>query len=829
MNARIKTCVVVILLSIADISFLRCAEVKRRITMSFHSAPWDVVISQLASSAELSFSPQSTPPGTFSYIAEHQLSVSEAIDVVNNYLLVKGYTLIRNHGTLVLIKYDGEEGARILRGLLEETPPDRLEKRGNYEITRTRFTLEYVDAIEVDDQIRELLTPVGSLIVLPRVGEVIVTETGGALRLIKKIIDKLESAAEEQHSTELKAFRLRAATSVEFLAIARPLLSIGDGQWASRDESIRLSSDADGRTIFAAGNEDKLRLVKQIVANLNASESDSRSSFPSESLQFISHPVADADPDAVIRVLQTMFSGEPAIRLEIDRSTGRIMALATPMEHRSIRATITEMEQYPEKLEVIPVNGIEPSAAISLVEKLFSTSQMPPLVDGTHHPPQLVVRGTQTQIHQIRNLLNDIGVSKQHGAEDAKRLGNVRMIPMADEFIDVAIEMIEQSWLGADHRIRVIDLNRRCKVITLRPQVSDERANIRPPRPVPTEDDTVDVGGDVETVTVSHPNVSDTRPKIVISRTPTGLMLMSPDRGALDSFESFFQKIAGSFENQTKFHLAYLQYVEAETAKELLTDILAGVTTPISATIPVSASPPNVSIRADRAGNLANSPNVNELVGKVGMSTNSDPLHIVADNRLNALVIQGTGAEIQNVQQLLEVIDRDTGPEEVFTTPQPRFIRVYNSSAESAAKVVREVFADRLYTATSNGGNPSAAAGQASNEKARERKRPPGRRQEEATYTHSKMTLGVDTENNALVVVASNSLFHRVEMVVREIDREAASKGPQSYSISTLKSVNVLNIKQALSVFGDQVTFSERTAKSIEPDMPSKSTQQNSK
>ena len=63
---------------------------------------------------------------------------------------------------------------------------------------------------------------------------------------------------------------------------------------------------------------------------------------------------------------------------------------------------------------MIPLRNTDPAEAVLLIEKMFQQGEdtpVPgaPIVDGTMQPRQLVVRGTQAQIEQIRTLLRDMG------------------------------------------------------------------------------------------------------------------------------------------------------------------------------------------------------------------------------------------------------------------------------------------------------------------------------------------------------------------------------------------------------------------------------------
>ena len=68
--------------------------------------------------------------------------------------------------------------------------------------------------------------------------------------------------------------------------------------------------------------------------------------------------------------------------------------------------------------------------------------------------------------------------------------------------------------------------------------------------------------------------------------------------------------------------------------------------------------------------------------GSTGGSLFESSPYIVADNRLNSLFVQGTPAQVQMIDEILKIVDQESGPEEVLTFPKPKFIPVYYTSAE---------------------------------------------------------------------------------------------------------------------------------------------------
>ena len=197
----------------------------KTLQFSFRQAPWDDVLQWLAEESDLSFSTDVIPTGTFNYIDRDQrFTPKEAIDLVNGYLLIKGYTIVRKGKMLLVIDLEDELDAQLVRDLLVETPVSKLKDRGEYEITKTRFDLNSVDAAEAEQQISQLLSPVGSVVVIPGAKQIMATETGGTLRVIQEVLASLEKSALEAEKGKLHSYLLKVATADEVLAVARPLL-----------------------------------------------------------------------------------------------------------------------------------------------------------------------------------------------------------------------------------------------------------------------------------------------------------------------------------------------------------------------------------------------------------------------------------------------------------------------------------------------------------------------------------------------------------------------------------------------------------------------------
>jgi hypothetical protein len=183
------------------------------------------------------------------------------------------------------------------------------------------------------------------------------------------------------------------------------------------------------------------------------------------------------------------------------------------------------------------------------------------------------------------------------------------------------------------------------------------------------------------------------------------------------------------------------------------------------------------------------------------------PVSIVSDTRLNCLVVQALPVDVQLIEQLLKVIDREGSITDVFTAGKPHIIPVNFVQVEEVASIVREAFAGRIAGAAGQGGGQPNPA-----DFIRALRGGRGGGSNEAKSEEAKMTIAVDTRSNALIVTAPEPLFLEVEELVKMIDQSGAEMD-EDVQIVSLKKGNAEAVQRALAaVMGRTTTPSSSTA-----------------
>ncbi len=807
-----------------------------KLRFNFRYQPWKDVLDWFADQADLSLVMDAPPPGTLNYQDAKSYTPAEAIDLLNSVLQTKGYTLIRRERLLMLVNL--QDG--VPPNLVPVVSLEELSERGKFELVTVIFQLEKLTPEEAEAEVNKLKGPQGTVVVLPKVGQIVVTETAGRLQLIRSVIDAVEQP-EGVGFENLRTYTLRHAPALDALAMVKLLLNIPADKNATADGMLRVAVDSSGR-LLASGKAEKLARVEQIIKALDVAAPGGLSIEETPQLEIYS--ITGSDPTAVLQVLQTLLAGQPDVRLALDPKTGNLVAQARPAQHATIRATLEQMQRDARKIEVIRLRNVDPQLAVLSINKLFAVEGdigSAPKVEAEPTTRQLLVRGTETQITQIRSLLEKMGETDTSSVAGSEEKRTVRMLPLTGRAARSALEQLEQIWPTL-HKNKIRVLTPSATLPTLKSdgspvdpvQPKAKPALERPAAPlstVPLEDDTTDRSTHASRfVLVSdsrdaeeEPSAADKNtdqridknadkdsdkkiPDIIVAPGAGGLMIACDDPETLDEFESLLSTLASrAFTGNREFTVYYLKYAKATVISELLEQILAGGSSS-------SGGGGGGSLLGDIAGAAfcGGGGLMGTLLGGGGDSGGSGPLRttsggvieIVPDSRLNALIIQASPTDLDTIESLLKVLDQRSSPEDVSTTAQPRLIPVFNASAESIATVVRQVYQERLSSGSGQQRQPSpeefiqALRGGRGNSRDR-------RRNENETQ---KMAIGIDTRTNSIVVSAPDELFEEVKSLVEKLDQAQTADGGQAMRVVTLKRSNPQAVQKALTAIVGEAT-----------------------
>ncbi|MEM9366746.1 MAG: secretin N-terminal domain-containing protein [Planctomycetota bacterium] len=797
---------------------------------NFSGTPWPDVLRWLAEEADLSLQMDAAPAGTVNFRdPTRDYSVAEGLDLINRLLLDRGWAVVRRGRMLLLVDLEATNAEKLISEMAELVSPDEFDERGNSDIVRCVFPLGGMTPEQAREELEQIVGPWGRINVLAAARQVIVTETVGKLRTIYQVMNA--AAAAKSDVVEI-ALQHRAAEEV--LEIARPLLGLDPGN--NLGDDIRISVSLYGDRMFATGDAGKLDLLKGIVekADVALPGSDEANAEALEAPELRTHAVSVADLQTTYDVLQTLLAGTPDARLALDTNRGVIIASARPDTHQAIAATIAELEGDGNNFAIIDLKRLEPAQALLTINKFFGVTDgggSGPTVDGDPATGRLWVRGTQQQVETVRRLIEELENDPLAGGLG----GNVRIRPVTGSSADQALEQLEMLWplLGRPNRLRVItpskgknDVQQADRPDTDSPSVSTIESNsVRVSSPVGRQFVT-QVDGDAALAGKLDSDTSDevaAQSDIVIQRSAGGLIIASADTAALDALEELLDSLDTSGMTTDGLPtIFWLKYLKADVASELVSGVLGG------ADAGSSGGALTDSIVSGLGGGM--------LGGLLGMGGESDSesgtrtiltsrgsVNIVPDNRLNALIVQASAADVEFIRMVLEEIDREESPEIIQLISKPQLIPVIYQDATAVADIVKAVFAEKLYTGRESGENGGRGGGGGGGGGPQEffaalrggRGGGGNQQQSKPQSEPTKIIVAVDERSNALVITATPQDMVAVRELVTALDQQGMETEESVQVIPVPGNVKPEVMQQALaSVLGQptESTSSDRQA-----------------
>jgi len=416
-----------------------------QLIFNFHYQPWKEVLEWLATQADLSLvTTEAIPAGTFNYVDTKEYTPAQAIDLINSILLTKGYVLIRRERMLQLVNMDDfKEG--IPQNFVQIIPVEELDKQGEYQFVSVLFPLDKVSPEKAEQEIRKLTVLPGAVIVLPESRHIQVTDTAGRLRVVRRVLQSMQNP-EVPGGSQVQQYELKNADPQQAMARLRELLGVAADKNETTD-GVRFTSDPLNPKILITGKPEGVARVLEMLKVIDPPDPTKPMGRLSDTLQLEVYPIAPADPNSVLQVLQTLMAPFPEVRLSLDPKTGNLFALARPAQHATIRSVILQAQSDMRQVEVFQLRVLDPQVAVLAINKMFGTDagMMAPKVDADPTSRQLIVRGTAAQILQVRGLLEKMGESGA-GSGLASNGGTVRVLPLTGRAARSALEKIQEIW-----------------------------------------------------------------------------------------------------------------------------------------------------------------------------------------------------------------------------------------------------------------------------------------------------------------------------------------------------------------------------------------------
>ena len=142
-----------------------------KLSFNFRYAPWTDVLMLFADAAALTLDLNDVPPGTFNYYDRGEYTPREALNILNGYLLQKGFIMVRRDQFLYVTNLDKP----IPPNLIPDVAADQLSEHADNELVRSRIPLAVDDLDRAADEIKGLLGPQGDVVPLTTTKSLMIT------------------------------------------------------------------------------------------------------------------------------------------------------------------------------------------------------------------------------------------------------------------------------------------------------------------------------------------------------------------------------------------------------------------------------------------------------------------------------------------------------------------------------------------------------------------------------------------------------------------------------------------------------------------------------
>ncbi|MDP1562483.1 MAG: secretin N-terminal domain-containing protein [Pirellulaceae bacterium] len=576
--------------------------------------------------------------------------------------------------------------------------------------------------------------------------------------VIRNVIDQLEAA--DQDSARVQTFQVAGGNSEDLYTLLQRMYR--------NDDSVRLSFQRRSNAILFVGPAKQELAVKQIVDQWSAMGGEQAGR------EIKVYDLAELDGDVLVESLELLMERQvPAVDLQVQYTTNRLLAVATAEQHEQIVAAMKELQGAARRLEVFTLQVNTPETIEDAIRQLFLDLPFSasPSVNSSRENQQLFIRASESQLQQIRELLLKLGEPLAESSAIPGRpsigirgTGNMRILtsPAAPRLL----QQIEELWPQiSPNPLRIVSPSEGDKSRSPGSLRNENRSELpldspdeQPlPTPTPLANETT-----VTRVPTSLEPLQD-RPPVLIFPSANELTVASADQEALAIIEQLFrilneqQESAGKVEisgNFTIFQMENAGAAEmAKTVGQLFQQVTAG---------------------QSRGRSSSNSQN---------------RVSIVADERLNSLIVYGSPVDRRTIESLIRVLDVSDAARSMVRVNEPRIVKVDNVLADKIMGVLESIYRTQLRP--DQPPRVQIPAG-VSVEVAM------ALREVNAAAAAPLLTLEVDQATNSIIVLASERLSMEVEALIHRLDREHKEGNTQGFKVIALEKGNTQRIEETL-------------------------------
>lgn len=480
---------------------------------NFRYAAWADVLKLFAEANDLSLDLNDVPPGTFNYWDNQKYTMTQALDVLNGYLLSKGYVLIRRDRFLVCWNIAEDP---VPPSVVPNVTEEELAERGKNELLTLILPLDGLDAEKIVGDVKELLGPLSKAHAVKSTNSLVLTDIGSNLRWVTNLLKS--SKPIDNRETAFKSIALKHISAADAERIVRRHFGLnpppttttqpafggfggrggfpggfggfGGGGFRGRDGGndgggnggnppgqggptppaqnnatqspfagkIQVTADIRGNFLLVTASAPLIKVVEELVKILDTNVDANGTALNAKNtpVYFQGYSVPGSDVAALSRMFNNII---PGVVVGEDSRAGKIYIQGTKEEHGEIQRLIKASTDADSTTSVFQLMRLDPAQVANTLKNLFiNESPRAPSIEFDANGRKILVRGTPEQLNQVRSLLEKLGESTITGATDDNGnpigevdRGTIRRLNLGNHDPDEVLEMARTTWNASGH------------------------------------------------------------------------------------------------------------------------------------------------------------------------------------------------------------------------------------------------------------------------------------------------------------------------------------------------------------------------------------------
>lgn len=789
-----------------------------KVKVNFKGQPWPAVLEWLADISNMSFDWQEAPAGFLNFMSKRSYTIEEIRDVINQRLLVRGYTLLGHDEVMSLVNIKKLDPSMIPR-----VSQDKLAEFQPHEFVKVSFALDHLIAESMVEELKPMLSPNGKLTAMQATNRIEAVDAVVNLREIHTLLQREQTSDDKSLPPKLFPLRYRRASEVVpqlqtllGLESKKPAVPVSPQQQQAMQQAmmqaqqqaakgkkppttksepeIHLLADDRNNCILVQAPPDKMAIITRAIKAIDV-PLDRDSTLQATVGRMKIYRLSTMNPEPLVKTLQSIGNLDLDTKLEIDNDKKSIIAYATLADHVTIQALIEKLDGSGREFHVIRLRRLEADyVAGTITHMMFGGEEEPKKdnrsryygffgrsssdsakkerpdgfrVDADVEYNRLLLWANKVELEEVNKFLVKLGEIPPEGGNPE----TVRVLDVyGDEETAVLIERLRRAWAGKNKLLIDAPATKQKKTEDKESEDKNPKAQEAAPKNTSEksvqriqhldifltqlQQDSTDAKQPVEKPTVK--TQTHIAPPIQITRDESGrVVIASKDTAALDTLEQLIAELAPPPKD---YHIFRLKHAWAYDVVFILESFFKEEGEE-------QESEWDPWYWGYRPSQKTKTPT---------RLSKRRPLRFILDSESNSILVQGAGAEqLKQIQDLVEFYDK-LDPPDSQNIRQTEVFTIRYSKASVIAEAIKEVYRDLL-----------SSTDKAFSSNKKEQNRPESRytyiigsngsddEMTKAPKFKGLLSIGVDDVSNTLIVSAPTYLFNKVSEMIQTLDRAA--------------------------------------------------------